>query len=204
MYGRTRSRATALAFALAGLFLGAAIGSGRLGADVGGVITVGGGAAVATLFMLPGGVTKRAVVIACLVPVLAIFALAGLDLATGGNGHFTRTVLHAHGKSALSDIVIRRYELAFNALKRGLMPFATLISVLTIVYGIKYRRRVFAPVASDDPWRAALAGSVAAGVAGSLSNDSGPLLLVISTFAVVAATVYVRGDPRLAQVDRLE
>jgi hypothetical protein len=51
---------------------------------------------------------------------------------------------------------------------------------------------------------AALAGSVAAGIAGSLSNDSGPLLLVISTFAVVTATVYVRGDPRLAQVDRLE
>ena len=120
--------------------LGAAIGSGRLGADVGGVITVGGGAAVATLFMLPGGITKRAIVIACLVPVLAIVGLAALDLATGGNGHFTRTVLHAHGKSALSDIVIRRYELAFNALKRGLMPFATLIAVLTIVYGIKYRR----------------------------------------------------------------
>jgi hypothetical protein len=204
MYGRTRSRGTALTFAGAGLLLGAAIGSGRLGADVGGVITVGGGAAVATLFMLPGGITKRAVVIACLVPVLAIAGLAALDLATGGNGHFTRTVLHAHGKSALTDIVIRRYELAFNALKRGLMPFATLIAVLTIVYGIKYRRRVFGPVADSDPWRAALAGSVAAGIAGSLSNDSGPLLLVISTFAVVAATLYVRGDPRLAQVDRLE
>lgn len=204
MYGRTRSRRTALAFALAGLFLGAAIGSGRLGADVGGVITVGGGAAVATLFMLPGGVTKRAVLIACLVPFLAIGGLALLDLATGGNGHFTRTVLQAQGKSALTDIVVRRYELAFNALKRGLMPFATTIALLTIVYGIKYRDRVYAPIAGSDPWRAALAGSVAAGIAGSLSNDSGPLLLVISTFAVVMVTAYLRGDPRLARVDRLE
>jgi hypothetical protein len=204
LYGRTRSRGTALAFGLAGLVFGAAVGSGRLGADVGGIITVGGGAAVATLFMLPGGITKRAIVIACLVPILGLVGLAVLDLATGGNGHFTRTVLHAHGKSALTDIVVRRYELAFNALKRGLMPFATTIALLTIIYGIKYRDRIYAPVAGSDPWRAALAGSVAAGIAGSLSNDSGPLLLVISTFAVVMATVYVRGDPRLAQVDRLE
>jgi hypothetical protein len=204
MYGRTRSRAGAAIFAGAGLFLGAAIGSGRLGADVGGVITVGGGAAVATLFMLPGGVTRRAVLLACLVPVLALAGLAGLDLATGGNSHFTRTVLHAHGGSALHDIFVRRYELAFNALKRGLMPFATAIAVLTLAYGIKYRARIYAPLANSDVWRAALAGSVAAGVVGSLSNDSGPLLLVISTFAVVATTVYVRGDPRLAQVDQLE
>ena len=204
MYGRTRSRAGAAIFAGAGLFLGAAIGSGRLGADVGGVITVGGGAAVATLFMLPGGVTRRAVVLACLVPALALAGLAGLDLATGGNSHFTRTVLHAHGGSALHDIFVRRYELAFNALKRGLMPFATAIAVLTLAYGIKYRARIYAPLADSDVWRAALAGSVAAGVVGSLSNDSGPLLLVISTFAVVATTVYVRGDPRLAQLDRVE
>jgi hypothetical protein len=204
LYGRTRSRAGAAIFAGAGLLLGAAIGSGRLGADVGGVITVGGGAAVATLFMLPGGVTKRAIAIACLVPVAALAGLAALDLATGGHGHFTRNVLHAHGDNALQDIVVRRYELAFNALKRGLMPFATAIAALTVAYGIKYRRRIYAPLADSDVWRAALAGSVAAGIVGSLSNDSGPLLLVISTFAVVAATVYVRGDPRLAHVDRVE
>ena len=201
LYGRTRSRSGAAIFAISGLILGAAIGSGRLGADVGGVITVGAGAAVATLFMLPGGVTKRAVLVACLVPVAALAGLAALDLATGGNSHFTRTVLHAHGSSALHDIFVRRYELAFNALKRGLMPFATGIAVLTIAYGIRYRDRIYGPLAGSDTWRAALAGSIAAGAAGALANDSGPLLLVISTFAVVAATIYVRGDPRLARDD---
>jgi hypothetical protein len=204
MYGRTRSRAGAAVFAGAALALGAAIGSGRLGADVGGVITVGGGAAVATLFMLPGGITRRAVILACLVPAAALVGLAALDLATGGNGHFTRTVLHAQGHNALQDIVVRRYELAFNALKRGLMPFATAIAALTIVYGLKYRDRIYAPLAGSDVWRAALAGSLAAGIAGSLSNDSGPLLLVISTFALVATTVYVRGDPKLARVEPVE
>jgi hypothetical protein len=204
LYGRTRSRSSAAIFAGAGLVLGAAIGSGRLGADVGGVITVGAGTAVAAIFMLPGRLTARRVIVACLVPVAALVALAALDLATGGNSHFTRTVLHAHGSNALHDIFVRRYELAYNALKRGLMPFATAIALLTLAYGIKYRTRIYAPLGGSDVWRAALAGSVAAGVAGSLSNDSGPLLLVITTFTVVATTVYIRGDPRLAQVDRLD
>jgi len=201
LYGRTRSRGVAAVFAGAGLILGAAIGSGRLGADVGGVITVGAGTAVAAILMLPGRLTVRRVVIACLVPVAALVALAGLDLATGGNSHFTRTVLHAHGENALHDIFVRRYELAYNSLKRGLMPFATAIALLTLAYGFKYRERIFAPLGGSDVWRAALAGSVAAGVAGSLSNDSGPLLLVVSTFAVVATVVYIRGDPRLARVE---
>jgi hypothetical protein len=201
LYGRTRSRGVAAVFAGAGLILGAAIGSGRLGADVGGVITVGAGTAVAAILMLPGRLTVRRVVIACLVPLAALVALAGLDLATGGNSHFTRTVLHAHGENALHDIFVRRYELAYNSLKRGLMPFATAIALLTLAYGIKYRERIFAPLGGSDVWRAALAGSVAAGVAGSLSNDSGPLLLVVSTFAVVATVVYIRGDPRLARVE---
>jgi hypothetical protein len=201
LYGRTRSRGVAAIFAGAGLILGAAIGSGRLGADVGGVITVGAGTAVAAILMLPGKLTARRVVIACLVPLAALVGLAGLDLATGGNSHFTRTVLHAHGENALHDIFVRRYELAYNSLKRGLMPFATAIALLTLAYGFKYRERIFAPLGGSDVWRAALAGSVAAGVAGSLSNDSGPLLLVVSTFAVVATVVYIRGDPRLAQVE---
>lgn len=204
MYGRSRSRGGAAAFAVSGLLFGAAVGSGRLGADVGGVITVGGGFAVATLFMLPGGLTRRAILFACLVPFAALAGLAALDLATGGNGHFTRTVLHAHGHGALQDIFVRRYELAFNALKRGLMPFATLIAALTAIYGIKYRDRIYAPLEGSDPWRAALAGSLAAGIAGSLANDSGPQLLVISTFVIVAVTVYVRGDPRLAQVEGVD
>jgi hypothetical protein len=204
LYGRTRSRAGAAIFAGAGLVLGAAIGSGRLGADVGGVITVGAGTAVAAILMLPGRLTVRRVIVACLVPLVALVGLAALDLATGGNSHFTRTVLHAHGENALHDIFVRRYELAWNALKRGLMPFPTAIALLTLAYGIKYRDRVYAPLAGSDTWRAALAGSIAAGVAGSLSNDSGPLLLVISTFVVVAATVYVRGDPRLARDDGVQ
>jgi hypothetical protein len=196
--GRGRSRRGAAVFGLAGLGLGAAIGSGRLGADVGGVITVGAGIAVAVLFMVPGGVTRRGIALAVAVPALALVGLALLDLATGGNGHFTRTVLHADGESALQDIAVRRYELAFNVLRRGLMPFVTGIAILALAYGLRHRHRIYAPLGGDAAWTAALAGSLAAAVTGTLFNDSGPVLLLFGTVMLAAATAYVRGDPRLA------
>jgi hypothetical protein len=196
---RGRSRGGAAAFAVPGLLLGAAVGSGRLGADVGGVITIGAGTAVATLLMLPGGVTRKGIAAAIVAPVLAIAALAGLDLATGGNGHFTRTVLHADGKGALEDIVFRRYELAFNVLKRGFMPFATAIAILAILYGLRYRARILGSLAGSPAWDAAVGGSLACALAGALANDSGPLLLLIAAFVLLIGAAYVRGDPGLAR-----
>src|SRR5262249_36199021 len=121
-FGRGRSRAAVWAFAGGGIVLGVAIGAGRLGADVGGVITVAAGAAVAALMVLPGGLTKRALAVAIAAPVLAIAALAAIDLLTGGDSHFTRTVLRANGSGALWDVLARRYELAGHASVRGFMP----------------------------------------------------------------------------------
>ena len=197
--GRGRTRAGAAAFAAGGLVLGVAVGAGRLGADVGGVITIGAGTAVAVLFMLPGGITRRALALAIATPAAALAGLAAIDLASGGDSHFTRTVLRAEGEGAVIDIIARRYELAFNVLKRGLMPFATAIAILTVIYGLRYRERTYAPLGGDPAWTAAFAGSLAAAVAGTLFNDSGPLLLIFGVFVLTVTTIYVRGDPRLAQ-----
>jgi hypothetical protein len=200
MAGQRRSSRSAAVFAAGGLVLGAAVGAGRLGADVGGVITIGAGTAVAVLFMLPGGITGRRVVLAVLTPALALAGLAAIDLATGGNSHFTRTVLRARGEGALVDIAVRRYELAFNVLKRGLMPFATAIALLAVAYGLRYRDRIYAPLRGDPAWTAALAAGLGSSIAGSLFNDSGPMLLIFGAFVLATVTVYVRGDPALAHV----
>lgn len=197
LHGRGRSRAGAVIFGATGLLFGAVVGSGRLGADVGGVITIGAGTAVAVLCMLPGGITRRAIALALAVPAAALGALAALDLTTGGDSHFTRTVLQADGSQALLDIVQRRYELAFNVLKRGLMPFATGIAILACVYGLRYRERIYVAIIDDPAWRAAMYGSLAAAVTGTLFNDSGPLLLLFGTFVLAVVSAYIRGDPTL-------
>ncbi len=136
LWGRPRSRRNAAIIAGVGAVFAVFVGSGRLGADVGGVITVGAGIAAATVLMLPGTPTRRAVLLAAAVPIAALVALAALDLVSGGNGHFTRTILQADSAGSLWDVVTRRYTLALNVLKTGAMPFITLIAVL----GVDLRR----------------------------------------------------------------
>lgn len=191
---RGRSRANALAFALGGLALAAIMGSGRLGADVGGIFTVGGGAAVAVLMLLPGGVTRRAVALAVATPLLGLAGLAALDLATGGNGHFVRNVLH-DDVGGLLDTFQRRYELAWTILTSGYAPLLTALCALAVGYALAHRDRVYAAIRDDAVWRAALGGGLAASISGALFNDSGPLLLFIGVVALGFVTAYLRAAP---------
>ena len=199
LWGRGRSRRGAAAFAAAGLVFCVFVGAGQLGADVGGVVTVGAGVAAATVLMLPGKPSRRTLIVAALVPVVALFGLAALDLVTGGNGHFTRTVLQADSAASLRDVVERRYTLAFGVLTAGAMPLLTLIALLAAAYGLRYRERIYAPLRGSPSWNAALAGGLTASVIGALFNDSGPILLAFGVFVLACATSYVRGDPALAR-----
>jgi hypothetical protein len=191
---RGRTRGNALAFALGGIALAAVVGSGRLGADVGGIFTIAGGAAVATLLLLPGGLTKRAIAIAILAPLAGLAALAALDLATAGDGHFTRTVLHGNASDQVNTFE-RRYELAWSIVSHGFAPLLTLLCALAVAYALVHRDRVYATIEGDAVWRAALAGGLSASIAGSLFNDSGPLLLFIGIVALTFVTAYLRSPP---------
>jgi hypothetical protein len=201
--GPGRSRRPAAIVVVAGLVAAVFVGAGQLGADVGGVITLGAGISVMAVLMLPGPPSRRLLALAVLAPVLAVAGLAALDLATGGNGHFTRTILEADGAGALWDVVARRYTLAFNILRTGAMPFVAALAVLAVAYAVRYRERIYAPLRGSPAWRAALAGGLAAAIAGTAFNDSGPILLVIGVFVLASVTAYVRGDPDLARADRM-
>jgi len=198
LWGHARSRRSAAIIGLTGAVFAVFVGSGRLGADVGGVITVGAGIAAAVVMMAPGRRSRRTVLLAAAVPIAALVVLAALDLVTGGNGHFTRTILQADSAGSLWDVVTRRYTLAFNVLKTGAMPFVTALAVLGAAYALRYRERIYAPLAGSPSWHAALVGGLTASVVGALSNDSGPMLLAFGVFVLACATAYVRGDPRLA------
>lgn len=191
---RERSRGGAVAFALGGVLLALVMGSGRLGADVGGIFTVAGGAAVATLLMLPGGITKKALGLALLTPIAGLGALAVLDLATSGDGHFTRTVLHGSFSDQL-DTFQRRYELAWNILKGGYAPLLLILCILAVTYAYKHRARIYSAVETDPVWRAGLFGGLGAAISGSLFNDSGPVLLFIGIVGLTFLTAYLRAGP---------
>ena len=95
----------------------------------------------------------------------------------------------------MRDILVRRYRAAWDALKNHAMPAATCFALLAAAMGVRRRRVLLAPVAVDAGWLAALGGGLAAGVVGALSEDSGPVLLVVAVFALACVLAYLWGRP---------
>ena len=183
-------------FAIGCLVAAAAIGSGRLGADVGGVITLGAGGAVAVLASLPGPLTRRRIVLAALVPVVAVAALVGVDLLTSGGAHLTRTVVEGDGAGGLLEVVKRRAIISLGGLQKVTYGALTLIGIVAFVWGIRNRERVYEAVRDRPAFAAGLWGALGATVVGALSNDSGPVIFILGFFGLLLATGYVRGAPR--------
>jgi hypothetical protein len=192
--GRGR-RTDIAAMTLAGVVLAAVEGSARIGAGVGGVILVAAGFAVAIVMLRPGALTRKRALSVLTAPVLALVALAALDLATAhGSGHFTGSILHARSAGDLRDVIVRRYGAAWGELKNHAMPIATAFALLYAGLGLRRRDRLLAPVAGDPVWRAVFAGGLAAGVVGALVEDSGPVLLVVAVFVLGCVATYLWGD----------
>lgn len=196
LYPALRGRRAALSMAFAGIALAVVEGSARIGAGVGGVILVSAGTAVATVLLLPGKLDRRRALLVMAAPVIGLIALAALDLATAkGSGHFTGSVLDARSAGDIRDIIVRRYGAAWDELKNHLMPVATALALVGSIVAIRRRDRVCAPVDSDPAWLAALGGGLTAGVIGALTEDSGPVLLVVAVFALASVLAYLWGRP---------
>ena len=196
LYPAARSRRAAGAMAMSGIALAVIEGSARIGAGVGGVILVSAGTALATAMLLPGRLTRRRVLVVLVSPIAGLIALAALDLATAhGSGHYTGSVLHARSAGDIRDIIVRRYTAAYDELKHGAMPFATALALLASALGVRHYRRLLAPVSADPAWLAALAGGLTAGVVGALTEDSGPVLLVVAVFSLGCVLSYLCNGP---------
>lgn len=196
LYPAVRSTRAAVAMAGAGVVLAAIEGAARIGAGVGGVILVSAGAAVATIVLLPGSFSRRRVLLVVCAPVLALVLLAAIDLLTAhGSGHYTGSILHARSAGDLRDVIVRRYTAAWRELRNHAMPFATALALACAVAGVRLRERLLAPVGGDPTWLAALGGGLTAGVVGTLSEDSGPVLLVVAVFALGCVCAYLWGRP---------
>jgi hypothetical protein len=201
LYPATRSRRTATVMACAGILLAIVEGSARIGAGVGGVILVSAGTAVATVMVLPGKIDRKRIIIVMAAPVVGLVALAALDLLTAhGSGHFTGSILDARSASDIRDVIERRYGAAWDELRNHLMPVATAVALLLSALAVWRRKRVCAPVDSDPAWIAALSGGLTAGVVGALSEDSGPVLLVVAVFMLGCVLTYMWSKPETQSV----
>lgn len=195
---RPKSGRNALIVVASGLFLGIVLGSGRLGAGVGAAIIVASATAVAALMMLPGRFSRRRVALLVASPVIGLALLAGLDLLTaGGKGHYSHSVLSLTSADGFFQIVGRRSTLAWQQLWKGYMPVATLACLLAVAYAIRNRESL-KPFAGPI-WPAALVGGLAGGLIGSVTEDSGPMLIVVATIALAGVCCYLIGRPAAAE-----
>ena len=120
------------------------IGSGRLGADVGGVITLGAGGRRLRCLASLGGAEPASNRHRLPVPVAAVLALIGLDLVTGGGAHLTRVVSHGGGSGGLLDVVKRRSVISWRGLRDTTVLVICILGAIAFSYAIWRRKQVVA------------------------------------------------------------
>jgi hypothetical protein len=184
----------AVGFAVVAVVAAVIMGAGRLGADVGAVITLGAGGAAAVIAALPQRPSRRAIALGIAAPVAAIGALILLDVVTGGGAHLTRSVVHAHGSGDLIDVARRRFEGSFATLKKAGWMIASAIALAVIVWLAVRRTRLLDGL--PRPLAAGLVGAWFAVVVGAIANDSGPLILVVGAILLLLGTGYAQSRPR--------
>ncbi len=192
---RSRARSRVWSFVIVGGLLTLLLSWGRLGADVGASLTLGVGVATAAVISLEGTSLRRRIAIVALAPAVALATLALVDILTGGDSHFTRSVLRAGGVHDLGDVFQRKLESSYGSLTRGIIPLLSLAAVVAIVAGTVNRGRLLRPIADCPGLRAGLYGALAAVIAGVLTNDSGPVILLIGSVYLALAVGYVRSGP---------
>jgi hypothetical protein len=190
------SRARVWGFAGVGGLVAVAFSWGRLGADVGAAITLGVGVAAAAVVAAGRGSRRTRAAIILGAPAIAVAALAALDLATGGNAHFTRTVLRAGGLDELAQVAQRRFELSYSSLGRGMIGPLVALAFAALIAAWRLRARLFANLEAVPALRAGFWGAFAAVIAGALTNDSGPVIFLIGMTYLALAVGYVVGMPK--------
>jgi hypothetical protein len=190
------SRTRVWGFAIGGGVLAFALAWGRLGADVGAVPTIIAGTTVAALVAAGSIPWRRRIAILLIAPVAGLAALALLDIVTGGDAHFSRSVLQAGGLNEIADVAERRVRLSYRSLGRGAIPFLVAFALIALAVGFRYRERILAATVPAPGMRAAVYGLLAAVLAGALTNDSGPIMLLIGSSYLLFAAVYLAAAPK--------
>ena len=132
--------------------------------------------------------------VTAMAPVAALGLLIVIDLLASGGSHLARNLVRADDASEIGELVTRRYELAWRTLASDGKPAALLAALVAVAFAWRNRASLYSPL-PHRAWIAALLGGLAAGVAGALSNDSGPVLFINAVIGLAALTAYLLGRP---------
>ncbi len=191
--GGVSPRAAAAAFGGAGLGAALIFAAGRFGADVGAAIVFPAGAALAAL-ALPGAARRRLLAGVAALPLVALAALALIDLGLGGNAHLSRSVFEAGGAEQLADLAERRLRLSASSFRRALDQPLFWFATATIAAAVIFRGRISAWLAEVPLARAGLVGAAGGTLIGVVANDSGALFVIIGSITLLACLAFAYGQ----------
>jgi hypothetical protein len=153
--------------------------------------------------MIADASPRRRMLVALAGAPVALALLTAVDLATAhGAGHFSASVLDARSWADLRDLAVRRYSLSWGELDSPGMWIALAATVACLLARVLRVRPLLGGASGDPAFRAALAGGLAAGVVGTLSEDSGPLLLVVAAASLACVAAYLRAGATAAASPR--
>jgi hypothetical protein len=136
------------------------------------------------------------IAILLIAPIAGLAVLALLDLLTGGDAHLSRSVLEAGGLDEIADIAERRVRLSYRSLGRGAIPFLVAFALVALAVGFWRREALLGATRAAPGVRAGVYGLLAAVLVGALTNDSGPIILLIGSSYLLFAAVYLAAVPR--------
>lgn len=171
---------------------------GRFGADVGSAIMLPLGAAVAAAVLLG---RPRLALLALLLPLPALALLAAADLLTGADAHLTGTVLQADSRGEVLDVIVDRLRQAGSSFGRPLLLAGLPLTLAGGLVAWLRRDRLDAWLRGREPVRAGLIGALAAIVVGTVSNDSGALLLELGAIYLGAFCAFAWAERDRDPVD---
>ena len=172
---------------------------GRYGADVGAAISLPLGAAVAAA-LLAG--RPRLALLAFALPLPALAVLAAADLLTGADAHLTSAVLDADSGGDVLAVIGRRLREAGESFCRPLLLAGLPVAIAAATIAWLRRDRLADWLRHVPAMRAALLGSLAATLVGTLANDSGALLLEIGGVYLIVIVGFVWAESDRADVAR--
>ena len=185
----------------AAVFIGCALlatlafAPGRFGADVGAAIVLPTGAFVAAGVVL--GLSRRAMALGVVaVGIAGLGALLLADAVLGGDAHLSRTVIGADNVGELGDVVVRRLRLTARSFYDPAYPLLLAITVVLLFCGWRRWSRIMGWFGDREPARAGFLGALAATLVGTISNDSGAILLIVGTiYLAIAAGFFWARSP---------
>ena len=195
-------RLAAWTFAVCALLATLAFAPGRFGADVGAAIVLPAGAVVAIGVVLE--LRARTIALAVIgIGIAGVVALVLADTLLGGDAHLSRTVLGADDAGELADVALRRLRLTARSFYDPAYPYLLVVALILLAIGFARRRRIMGWFGDRVPARAGFLAALAATLVGTVSNDSGAILLIIGTiYLAIAAGFFWARSPVVNDLTR--